>query len=267
VHHGVTRWFTAFVYSLRRTFRAPSHPSLPRAPHAGNWNEDQYGCDILSSPPAASVPPPSFSSGPRLFYPASTSASTFTTAGHDIVRTEVFAEKTRARMSGAVPANLLFPHRGAAPSDKRYQTSYLAQYGGAGRISGEAAQAQPSIEHSIRKMGERTSTSEEEDKAGVMRSRSYRTASSDAYATAHSILATPPAELTRNLNEGRVMGRTFNAGFGMKDAMGAQRIQRIPLVGALASSLDNNHRYARGSSRASACARMRATIRSSALDV
>lgn len=131
---------------------------------------------------SASLSSQSSSVPSRLHYPQTTSHSTFTAAGHDIVRAHVYEEKTQPRMSPEVARDLLFPHKGADHLDRRYQTSYLTSY------SRGTAHCQPPVDRTIQKMTAQENGSEEGMRE-QSRFRTYRTASSDSFNAKSSILA------------------------------------------------------------------------------
>lgn len=196
------------LFSRCPTIAVPLSLSLSLC--SGNWNEDQYGCDLMSATASAS---PSFFSSGRLFSPLTTSHATFTTAGHDIIRDATYEEKTQPRMSPEVDKQLLFPHRGADPIDRRYQTSYLSSY---------CPTAAPAVDRTIRSV-----TNQEhglnEGQRDTSRTRTYRTASSDAFNAQNSVLALRADEGAQQMRRGNGPAR----------------------AGQLAKSLEQNYRNLR----------------------
>lgn len=151
--------------------------------YAGNWNEDQYGCDVLLSPLNSSSAAAAASSTPsRLYNPESTTHISYGTGGHDLIHRGVYDEKMKPRLSPEVDKHLLFAHKGSSPIDRRYQTSYLASYS-CGNTS-----TQPSVDHTVKKIAAQENGSEEGLRE-QSRFRTYRTASSDAFNAKNSVLA------------------------------------------------------------------------------
>ena len=179
-------------YQQRKRISHPStclilRPPPPLCCVPGNWHEDQYGCDLLANSAAASytsASPLSHShshsrTASRLWYPQTTTSSTFTTAGHDIIHASVYEEKTQPRMSPEVDKSLLFPHKGSDPIDRRYQTSYLTSY---------CAGTPAPVDKTIKSLAPHEPNSNEETRE-ESRFRTYRTTSSDAFNVKNSILA------------------------------------------------------------------------------
>jgi hypothetical protein len=167
-----------------------SSPGLLASP--GNWHEDQSGCDLMSRTAALAASQAPYP--PRLHYPETTTHSTHTAAGHDIVRASVYEEKCQPRMSPEVSRELLFPHKGADPLDRRYQTSYQTSYA--------RGHAHAPVDRTIKK----TTAQEDGSEEGMReqsRFRTYRTASSDAYTAQNSVLA---IAADQSANQFRVQG-------------------------------------------------------------
>jgi len=162
----------------------------------GNWNEDQYGCDLLAASQASAAAFPATlaatPNGARLFAtPLTTTHTSYTDhAAHALVRDAAHADKAQARMAPDVAAPLLFAHRGADPMDKRYQSSYRAAF-----TAGTGYSQPPPVDRTIQKLRESNPANLDHLAATAheneSRSRSYRTAASDAFSPASSVAALP----------------------------------------------------------------------------
>jgi hypothetical protein len=131
--------------------------------------------------------------GTRLFStPLTTTHTSYTdSAGHALLRNAVHDDKANARMAPDVAAGLLFAHRGAAPIDQRYQSSYRAAF-----TAGTGHALPPPVDRTVAKLRDSdpvnaalaASSAERENQS---RQRSYRTATSDAFSPASSVAALP----------------------------------------------------------------------------
>lgn len=123
--------------------------------------------------------------GGRLFgQPLSTTHTSYTTAGHDVVHASVHDSKVAPRMSPEVRADLLFAHRGAGPMDERYQSVYQSHFN-----AGTGRAVQPRVDLTVQKLREQEFGLEAEDVRETSRYRSYRTAASDAFNPQNSVMA------------------------------------------------------------------------------
>lgn len=222
----------------------------------GNWNEDQYGCDLMTFNSSSAALPPSSSPPARLYYPETTTHATFSSAGHDIIRRSVFESKTQARMSAEVDKSLLFAHKGAEPLDRRYQTSYLQSYGSnipssnsnATSTSGNPVPAQPSVSQTIAKsMKQYLAQSQQfggemlgEDENQQSRFRSYRTAHADAFHAKNSILALQGQKPIAGAGGGATLKADANN--PLLGASGTNKAQIGARRGQLVKSLEQNYR-------------------------
>ncbi len=155
----------------------------------GNYNEDQFGCDLMSKSAASAAAFPATlaatENGGRLFsVPLSTTHTSYTDAGHDVVRDAVHADKVKARMAPDVSAGLLFAHRGSAPIDVRYQSSYAASF-----THGGVHASPPPVDRTVAKLREQDRGVEASVGAreNQSRQRSYRTAASGAFNPSSSV--------------------------------------------------------------------------------
>ena len=177
---------------------------------AGNWNEDQHGCDLMSaSTQVSNAAYASFAAtgGGTLLssQPLSTAHTSFTTAGHDVIRRSVHEEKVQARMSPEVARGLLFAHKGADPIDTRYTTSYASSFN-----AGTGRTLENPLQRTVQKMREARGDQGQESEGAreQSRARTYRTSSSDAFNAANTVMALPidPAAMKHTIGGGSVAG-------------------------------------------------------------